>query len=663
MALTAAALLAPRAATADQFEATRSQQLVERAHVIDVSVDRGHATMRVRRTVFNGGTRHDQATFHIDVPDGAVATGLRTLAVQNGKPKWFDGVLMEAEEAAAKYRELTGLGGYYPKDPALLSWRSQETLALQVFPCQPEQPKTVEYTLTVPAEYRDGLYRLALEELGTKSISAELVVRPARDGDTLFVDDAAVRPGTKIHANRHRDIALAPANAAQIDSHLAVVETGEHRLVRYELALAPQLSEIPERAGVVVLMDTSISVDSNTLEGQLAAARAYLQHFARPSLRARAEVVPFDRKPRALSKRLRPVGKVLDDLDGMVPTQRNGSHVDAALQHAATMLRDVPKDRRRIVLLTDARMREALTPTRVAAATRGTGALVHIGFVDNSGSPTLQRNDDDEWSAAAATTGGVLWQAGTSESAYDHDEMVSTYLEWARPIRVDGPRVLAPGLAEDELDLPESLPEGFGTSLLLLQDASVRHVIVSGALWSTPVHDIAAPDEAFGTRWSALVFGSDVQSELSEPEAMVLAMRGGAVSPVTSYLAIEPGVRPSTEGLEWGMIGRGGGGGGSGVGFGSGAGAGFGGRRGRKFDPHVFLATHVRLAADACGVPKDIAIKTELQTTIDEIVEVEGVDFVGYLDTKQNDCLREGVWSIELPGEFRAEWQRWTVRA
>ena len=31
---------------------------------------------------------------------------------------------------------------------------------------------------------------------------------------------------------------------------------------------------------------------------------------------------------------------------------------------------------------------------------------------------------------------------------------------------------------------------------------------------------------------------------------MVLARRGRAVSPVTSYLAIEPGVRPSTEGLE-----------------------------------------------------------------------------------------------------------------
>src|SRR6185503_12383532 len=52
--------------------------------------------------------------------------------------------------------------------------------------------------------------------------------------------------------------------------------------------------------------------------------------------------------------------------------------------------------------------------------------------------------------------------------------------------------------------------------------------------------------------WSALVFGSPLVWELSEPEMMTLALKGGAVSPVTSYLAIEPGVRPSTDGLEEG---------------------------------------------------------------------------------------------------------------
>ena len=41
--------------------------------------------------------------------------GLRTLALKNGKPHWYAGELMEAEAAAAKYQELTGIGGGLPQ--------------------------------------------------------------------------------------------------------------------------------------------------------------------------------------------------------------------------------------------------------------------------------------------------------------------------------------------------------------------------------------------------------------------------------------------------------------------------------------------------------------------------------------------------------------------
>jgi hypothetical protein len=58
------------------------------------------------------------------------------------------------------------------------------------------------------------------------------------------------------------------------------------------------------------------------------------------------------------------------------------------------------------------------------------------------------------------------------------------------------------------------------------------------------------------------VFSHDLHDDLSEAEQFVLAMYARVVSPVTSYLAIEPGVRPSTIGLEgggtgWGSIGAG----------------------------------------------------------------------------------------------------------
>src|SRR5262249_3741755 len=139
LALALTTTLTPYPARADGVEGSRSKELRETAHQIRITLGPAHASLRVRRKVFNGGDQYDQALFHIDAPPTAVATSLATLGMKAGQPFWFRGDLMEAEAAAAKYRELTGIGGYYPKDPALLSWRGQNELALQVFPCAPGQ--------------------------------------------------------------------------------------------------------------------------------------------------------------------------------------------------------------------------------------------------------------------------------------------------------------------------------------------------------------------------------------------------------------------------------------------------------------------------------------------------------------------------------------------
>src|SRR5689334_19031963 len=114
-------LLSVSSGHADEVTGTRGD-VVERSHRVDVVLYPGHARLTVRRTVENLGPRHDQALVHLDLPIDLVATGLRTLGTADGRPRWFPGVLMEAEAAARKYERLTGVGGYYPKDPALLSW-------------------------------------------------------------------------------------------------------------------------------------------------------------------------------------------------------------------------------------------------------------------------------------------------------------------------------------------------------------------------------------------------------------------------------------------------------------------------------------------------------------------------------------------------------------
>jgi len=58
-------------------------------------MDRGHATVVIRRTVENLGPRHDQVTFDIDVPGAAVAVALRTLGTRDGQPIWYRGDLLD----------------------------------------------------------------------------------------------------------------------------------------------------------------------------------------------------------------------------------------------------------------------------------------------------------------------------------------------------------------------------------------------------------------------------------------------------------------------------------------------------------------------------------------------------------------------------------------
>ncbi|MBL9012534.1 MAG: hypothetical protein JNL83_00065, partial [Myxococcales bacterium] len=142
------------AARADELSATRSMPLVELTHSVDIRIENGVATYTVRRTFQNSGDTADQVELVLGLPYGAAATGLRIKA----RDRWYAGELMEREQAAKLYEEMTGLGQYAPKDPALLAWMWADTLSLQMFPVMPRSVSTVEYTLTAPTRYAGGRY-------------------------------------------------------------------------------------------------------------------------------------------------------------------------------------------------------------------------------------------------------------------------------------------------------------------------------------------------------------------------------------------------------------------------------------------------------------------------------------------------------------------------
>lgn len=76
-------------------------------------------------------------------------------------------------------------------------------------------------------------------------------------------------------------------------------------------------------------------------------------------------------------------------------------------------------------------------------------------------------------------------------------------------------------------------------------------------IWGDKFRRVVTSDVAFSKAAAAWVFSEDDHHDLSREEMLTVAKLGRAVSPVTSYLATEPGVRPSVIGLEEGLVGTG----------------------------------------------------------------------------------------------------------
>lgn len=639
-------------AQADQLSGSRFKPQEVR-HYIRVVLDRGFARLTVERTFYNPGDRPDQIVLEIAPPNNAVATGLRTLGNRAGRPHWFEGELLEAETAAARYQELTGIGGYYPKDPALLSWRSEELLMLQVFPCFAKQNKVVGYTFELPLEYKGGRYYFPLSPLGLPERPATFTFRAARPGDTLFFGDRPLRPGSELVPTQSDDAAvtLAPLRPPPVDGELAVADTGlGQNFAHTKFALAAQLSDVPRDAYVVLGLDNSRSL-RHARADVVAMAKATMEHFKN----AQVQILDFARRPNPrfsafTDKRTALASLKREGTAALTIESGNGSEIDVALAEAERLLAAMPSTvPKRILFFTDAMVPERITVRALSAAATGSDAIVHI--VQVPGRPkngTIARDDEHAWAAATRQSGGLFWRATP-------DDDCEACVELVRPTRLD--KALYETASESE-ELG-TLAEGDGLERRQLVSTPLRWASLSGELWSKPYRVTVHPNSDANKRWSALFFGQPELSSVSEAEMMVLARRGGAVSPVTSYLAIEPGVRPSTEGLDHSGVG-------SGMGFGSGH-----GRLGAShhapavktaktpFDPHAFLTELLQTAYIHCGGRTGTA-RVTLETHYVEIADVTVSMTPG--DPTVFGCLEAMAWAVDLRGkQFDDDRRYWDI--
>ncbi len=634
---------ADHSAAEDQYWARRSKKMVEHSHDVKVKVAPGHAELVVRRTVYNGGERNDEANFDIYVPVGAVAVGLRTLALKDGAPHWYAGDLMEAEAAAAKYLELTGIGGAYPKDPALLSWRDLGHLRLQVFPCPPQANKSVEYTLLLPTEYRGGKHVVTLPRMGSKAVAPEL--RLAQAAGKLFVGGKPAQPGDKLAVGPDGtvEVALAAGHAPALGGALAAVEAGDAAaLNRFRLEAAPKLTATPRNARVVILIDVSRSLEEVDVHAARKAALAYLSHL--PD--ARVEVVTFARTAKRRHGRFVSAKQAINDLKGATLTRDNGSFVDEALMLADGLLKK-GEGPARMVLFTDQLTRTALAPDHLRAMLGG-HALLHVVVPRDASQSSLVRHDDD-WTAITRSTGGLVWHAHVA-GASSRD----VFEELVRPIRIHNfAMASSEGMSIDGCDVPSELSEGESVTCSDVGEQTASWVAATGELWTEPVRVRLEPDTKESDRWAALVFGHSDHNLLTEEQMMGVALRGKAVSPVTSYLAIEPGVRPSTDGLEHGAAG--------GFGWVGPIRYGATGVSGKKpaFDGKAFLTHAIATSWLACGGAGKRA-HVELETTLAEVVDVTRVEAKD-VTAEQLVCLREAPWALALPAAFELPHAQWSI--
>ena len=180
------------------------------------------------------------------------------------------------------------------------------------------------------------------------------------------------------------------------------------------------------------------------------------------------------------------------------------------------------------------------------------GAIVHLG-VARAGQPDLssarrqrlvERHRTDRRCRLAGDGHG-----GPGRDRRDEDDlrgMGAAQTPAARPDHRAGKQ----RRSSSPIQRPPSCPKVTRSSGSRSTVGPIPWAEIEGKLWGRRVAHRMSPTDGEARLWAALVFGSHLLHDLTEPEMMVLARHGRAVSPVTSYLAIEPGVRPSTEGIE-----------------------------------------------------------------------------------------------------------------
>ncbi len=429
-----------------------------------------------------------------------------------------------------------------------------------------------------------------------------------------------------------------------------VVASAQHAFLRLELDLAAELRPAPKRANVVFVVDGSRSMGDAGIDAQLAIARAYLGHvpdatFQLVIYRRFATALGFAPAARfdAVVAKAKKAGKL---------EPGNGSALDAGVAMAAHVLHG-KSGPCRIVVLTDELLRTGFSNSLVLPelAVAPAGTVVHVVATDGGeagGEAEARQDDDDPLAAIAAGGKGILVHLDNPRGK----GLSEVVLHLVRPTRIDHFHVGGVDVERAAL-VPETLPEGTGVRAMLPLASAPQSLTLDGKIWGEPFHREISVSPSFSVATAGFVFSEHQYVDLDEQEQMAVALFGHAVSPVTSFIAVEPGVRPSTVGLARTEEVRGS------RGVGSGYGGGYGSGRGAARHPPD-LQGRLRAGADRCIARHRPAagwsFAVGVETTRDEIVDVVAGDRAASVKLAPVEtCIVEAAWAMRLDNEFDLE--------
>lgn len=469
-------------------------------------------------------------------------------------------------------------------------------------------------------------------------------------GLPMFIPDAPQGEGDVGLAKI--EIAAPPIRTAQARLGRVVVDK-QTAFTRLEIDAAPQMGQIPKRPSVVFVLDASRSVED--IEPQLQVARAYLTHV--PD--AQVEVVVFRRVASRLTGSFFPASAfdntVHQAAEAGTLDLGNGSALERGLEMAVSALRGRAGERR-IVLLSDTRVRSRfLVQDAIRALSRAPArTIAHVVVPKHGSFAQLKRDDKHALARIPSTTGGVLFDFQSPHGG-TKKERAAALLGLVRPISLDHVRIAGLDLSNVS-DMPDVLREGASYRLMMKSGRAPKTATIRGRVWNKPFRRVVRATERFSRATAAFVFSEDEHDSLTPAQMMKVATYGRAVSPVTSYLAVEPGVRPSTAGLHDNELGTASGIGGIGMsGYGAGGGGGV-------YQKSWTIDELIRPGLDACAArhapEENWKIALDIETTSREIVDVR---LVSGAAKAFDACVVEAAWNVALSWNFTDRRRMWRI--